>query len=312
MLLNDIMKAKTWIEVLQVTHVENTPGGYKSLMRKVHPDVNRDPLAPEASAHLNSLWAQRGVKKTGTTVLHDFGGVTLLRNSDDALLVSMQYPDDSDLFQAYKQVLQNTSSLPPFYPRFVQRHQDHAAGKIAAEVRLEPGTWWLISDFEILNTRDVVWIGKRVFTSLLLAHREQMVHGNVHDGVIWVLPDQHGVTLDGWWGSVRAGENLKLRPVHAAALEGRSSRSDKRATYSFDIRAASLALLKHTSHTSGAVRTALEHLSTTDFHHHTSAPAQYALDTLNAAAKDEFGEPAFHEMTTRSDTRPDGITVKST
>lgn len=272
----------TWQQLVAKSLVEDSQKGFRQGARKVHPDVNSDPRAEEAFMRLSELYDQREGHGSNR-VLYNERGFTFERTPAGAFLYSMSYPDDSDL---YKQATSAMVALqgaekPAFFPEFVHRHHDAENNRVAAEVKWAEGDWWMLNDFGELHPRDVVWIGKRLFLALHLAHQQGVIHADINDSAVLINPEEHGVVLHAWGASVKRGKPLQIRPVHGANTW---SVGDEE----LDIWLAAKTLIQHAPHV-GSVYKFLDNAT-----RGSRGTSLNMMHELSAAAEADFGPPQFH------------------
>lgn len=277
-----VMSASSWSALVATGLVEDSDRGLRKALRQVHPDMESDPRAGEAFQKVREL--HEGTYKPKGTLLGG-KGYGFERLDDGRFVQTYAYPGDSDLCMTAMSVMRDLSRTdqPAFFPRVKKRYRDTRAGRIGVEIEAEGGDWWLLSDFKKLHPRDVVWIGKRLFAALILAHRENWMHGDIHADAVMVNPADHGVVLMGWGSAVRAGEKRTVRPVHYD--------SQRTGRESSDVYAVAQTLLG-VGETSPRVGSRLKEFLLGGW------GAQDAFNALDEAAREDFGAPRFHEMST--------------
>lgn len=295
--IDQIMNAATWKDIFPADP-DAARKEYRVLLRTVHPDVCSDSRAGDAFIKLRQFYTtyRANPADTGTTGSTTSDVTELI--SDPAFLFFRtggrlfwvtRNSRDNDRAEAMSEALKKlkNSRSPQFFPEFISTFRA-ADGRRGVEVKYPDGVWNL-SKFEKLDDRNTIWVFKRIIVALMLAHEQGLIHGNVHPNAIMVLPEDHGLILDGWGYSVNKGEKLKIKPeghVPAEYLKG------KEADEWADISAAGAVALEM-AHDNLHPRLERFFKSLRDYK---ELDAGLVLRDFNEMTEEVFGAPKFHVL----------------
>lgn len=253
----EILKAKTWRNL----NVERSD--IKLLRKQFHPDVNKDPQAHDAFVRLNELFGGP-----------DFGNRYASATKDGSHTVWRPKPGFEDLQSNAVAALRQLSKSkePMFFPTLSGVDNDYFS------VRYGSG-WYLLSDFNQLDDRTLVWIAKRAAAALIYAG--DLVHGDINESNIFINPRVHGLMLDSWQASVKVGQRLICKPAFAppAYLGGKPADHNL-----------SVSQVVHTLTKFGPFDKLLQQTL-----NEVKTPEEL-LKQIDRAAQRLFGSPKFHEL----------------
>ena len=119
-------------------------------------------------------------------------------------------PQDNDLGQNEVRILRIlqagkwAAKFAPYLPRLIDSFIYRYAGT-AHQASVFPWREGWVSLEEIrqvypagIDPKDMAWMWRRLLVALGFAHVNGVIHGAVLPKNIWILPEQHGLLLDGW------------------------------------------------------------------------------------------------------------------
>lgn len=191
-----VLSARTWRE-LGVPHTDHA---LRQLQRRLHPDLCADAHAADAFAKLMVLWKENVEFSRRLARGRRVGDRTIRWEVADA---------DADLAAA---VLSTASSIGG--NMFVTTPAGVDSTTIDVTYGIGEGRWWFLSDFDdsALVGEHAVWVFKRLLAAITVISEAGFSHGDISAHNIVINPDEHGLQLDGFWGSVPLGSPLVVRP----------------------------------------------------------------------------------------------------
>ena len=190
--VDQILKARTWRDL------DASRSDIKSLRKSMHPDVNHDPKAHDAFIRLNELFSKADIETRYATGLRIGGTIEWRPKSSFVDL------HENALKAMVK--LRKTGDGSVFFPHVLESNET------AYSARLGKG-WYLLDDFDSLDSRTTVWLAKRLLAAIIYAGTT--IHGDINASNILVNPEQHGLIIEGWHASVSAGDSLICNPAYA-------------------------------------------------------------------------------------------------
>lgn len=267
--VDEVLSAAKW----QDLGVPRTDDSLRALRKRLHPDVCRDPGATDAFTRLEALFNMPEFDLRVASGERSGNGIrwTVKDGFKDLEAVAVR-------------VMGDLSHCPE--PRFFTRVTAGAPG-IHVRYAEETGErWWFLKDFGSLDSRTVVWVAKRISAAIRVADKSGWAHGDIHPGTVVLLPSQHGLKLDGWWGAVKNGQKLVASPTGKTPnryLRGAVADS------ALSVGQAA-AMLLGISNPDAAIKAVLVK--------HSSNPgdALAFFNEMDSAAKRTYGEPKWHPL----------------
>lgn len=202
-----VLSARTWRE-LGVPHTDHA---LRHLQRRLHPDLCADTHAADAFAKLMVLWKENVEFSRRLARGRRVGDQTIRWEVADG---------DADLAAAVLSAADDIGGS-----MFVTTPELVDSTVIDVTYGIGEGRWWFLSDFDAdaLVGEHAVWVFKRLLAAITVIGGAGLSHGDVSAHNIVINPDEHGLQLDGFWGSVPLGSPLLVRPdavTPAAYLRG--------------------------------------------------------------------------------------------
>lgn len=194
--LEIVLEAKSWRQL----GVPKEKEELRKLQVAVHPDRCKDPRANDAFVNLMALY--NGPDYT----LRVAEGVS----TEDHKIVWTPKKGFEDRLSPARAALTRLHDLDPKFSMFFPTNEGVGLDKLT----LSYGEgWWYLSDFPTpLDSRTIVWIAKRLAGALHQSNKLGFAHCNINPSTVLLLPTEHGLKIDGWWGAVTHGKRLVLRP----------------------------------------------------------------------------------------------------
>lgn len=189
--VDQILKARTWRDL------NANRSDIKSLRKSMHPDVNHDPKAHDAFIRLNELFRKADIETRYATGLR-IGGIIEWRPQPSFLDLH------KNALTAMEKLSRTKGSL--FLPVVDEATSD------SYSVNLGSG-WYLLDDFDSIDARSTVWIAKRMLAAII--YFGDILHGDINSANVLIHPEMHGLIIEGWQASVRAGTPLICKPSYA-------------------------------------------------------------------------------------------------
>jgi hypothetical protein len=152
-------------------------------------------------------------------------------------------PQDNDLAQTEARILQILLSgkaadkFSAYIPNLIDSFLYEKGGVVRqANIFERQMGWYSLEEVHAaypggIDPKDMAWMWRRLLVSLGFAHINGVIHGAVLPKNIWILPEQHGLRLDGWWSAVfhpeETGERIPaMLPEYAGWYPGEVTRQE--------------------------------------------------------------------------------------
>lgn len=260
--VSDVLKAKRWSD-LGFAHDQS---GLRAAQREFHPDVCHEANAAEAFIRLKTLFELPDIQTRKADGRFVGGKIAWTFDRDDIDLAQKAV-------RAQKAMSVESDLWVP---------QPELGGETLTCTYGEG--WWPLRDFQ-LDERSVVWVAKRLMAVSTIASKLNLVHGDINPKTAMILPEQHGLRLDGWWTSVADGEVLEVLPEAPTPTKWLNGSA---ATPKLMVAQSAKMLLGN--HDCGPLKDVLK-----DLWLRPTSP-QTAFETIDTTAKTAFGANSWHPL----------------
>ena len=193
--ISAVLSATSWVQL----GVPKNKIELRKLQAELHPDVCKDHRANGAFANLMKLYNGPDYD------LRVASGVATGAHQ----IVWTPKPTFEDRLALARTALTKLHNLKGDFARFFPENQGNDPKELT--VAYESG-WWFLNSYTSFDSRTVVWIAKRLAGALNQSNKLGFAHCNISPATVLIMPEEHGLRIDGWWSAVSHGQRLQLRP----------------------------------------------------------------------------------------------------
>ncbi len=307
MIVDVIMKARRFTDLIRVGETEEA--AYHRLAKECHPDLHpNNPQAAEAFIVLVKLYQgdQTPAAVIGKWNIHTpfaKGDLCdLYLTDDDNLFKIARSRSDSDLMKREQHALTllHKNAKGPQFANYIPVLRDTltASARQVNIVAYAGGFYSLediVSRLKHVEFRHIVWMMNRLLSCLGYVHRQGLVHGAILPSHVLYNPANHDMRLVDWCYSVDAGTPIKAAVTRYRGTYAPELLQKKPAMPHSDIYMAARVLRAAADRIPGEMKALFDWALA---EHQLARPddAWKFQDHWRAAARREFGEPRFLEL----------------